>query len=63
MEISIYFVGRDSQEALDGLPFDSFESAHDYVLDDNQDCNIYVAHVEVDIFDLALVKASYAVKF
>ena len=33
-EFTLYFVGDSAEEAVERLPFDSFESANDYVLDE-----------------------------
>lgn len=51
MEITLYFVGKDADEAQEGLPFDSQESAVSYQ-DDNPGTAIFSALALVDFTTL-----------
>lgn len=55
MDITIYFVGGTREEALETFPFDSVESAEDYIRDQDSDLLwVYSATLAVEPSDLEL---------
>ncbi len=52
-EITIYYVGETADQAILGLPFDSFESAESFQLD-NPGTLIYTATALVDFSTVEL---------
>jgi len=52
-EITIYYVGETADQAIHGLPFDSYESAESFK-NDNPGTSIYTASAIVDFSTVEL---------
>lgn len=48
LDITLYFVGHNEDEAQESMPFDSWESADSYRLNENPTANIYSASGLID---------------
>lgn len=48
VELTLYLVGSDEDNALENLVFDSFESAESFALDQDEFVNIYSVSAYVD---------------
>lgn len=53
MEITLYLVGTDADDACTNFPFDSFESAESYQAD-NPDTEIYSVQAFIDFTTVEL---------
>lgn len=53
MELTIYLVGTDVDDACETFPFDSYESARSFA-DDNPGSNIYTVQANVDFTTIEL---------
>ena len=52
IELTVYLVGADEEEARKVWPFDSWESARDFARDVGRDQKVYAASAWYDPFDL-----------
>ena len=50
MEITIYLVGYNEDDAKENWPFDSFDSAYSYAIDQSPEMNIYSVNAKI-LFD------------
>lgn len=48
MDITLYFVGRTKDEAQENMPFDSYESANDFRLDNDREATVWSAEGRID---------------
>lgn len=55
MSITVYYVGEDESAALEGLPFDSFESAESYQRDTGE-AHVFSVTATIDPSTIERVK-------
>jgi hypothetical protein len=48
LDITLYFVGQDEGEAQEGMPFDSWDSANSYRLDQGDGYKVFSASGLID---------------